>query len=160
MKPYVKFGLIVGLISLFVIIPISALMGICGPFITMIAGAMAGFLTAYVGKALTRRDGAQSGAISGAISGGITLIGQLIGGVLALAYIQMTGTPIIIGSAPGPSAPFSELAIYYAGGMGIGLCFGIIGILVGAIAGGVAGALGTRELPHPVNPTSLLEEKQ
>ena len=99
MKPYIKFGLIVGAIALFVIIPISALLGFCGPFISIIAGAIAGFLTAYMGKSITRRDKEyQSGAIAGAIAGGFTLIGQLIGGVMVLAYIQKTGTPVLSGS--------------------------------------------------------------
>jgi hypothetical protein len=154
MKPYVKFGLIVGAIGFVVIIPISGFMGICGPFTTMIAGAVAGFLSAYVGEAPTRRDGAQSGAIAGAVSGGVTLMGQLIGGVLALAFIQTTGTPVFVGRVPGPSAPFHELTLYYAVGIGTALCFGIVGIVVAAIAGAIAGALGARELPRHVDSES------
>ena len=71
-------------------------------FIPMIARVTAGFLSVYVAKSLTRRDGAQSGVIVGAISGGITLIGLLIGGVLLLSYIHMTGTWMLIPRFPRP----------------------------------------------------------
>lgn len=159
MKPYLKFGLLVGLISLLFVIPVAALMGICAPFITMITAAIAGFLTAYFGKAVTRRDGAQSGAIAGAICGGITLIGQLIGGILVLIYIQMSETPMIFGNAPSLSAPLLEIVVYYASGLGTGLCFGLVGIILGAIAGGATGALGTRELPPEIiAPDASVEE--
>lgn len=150
MKPYLKFGLIVGAISLIVVVPISALMGICGPGVTMVAGAIAGFLSAYSGKALTRRDGAQSGAIAGAIAGGITLLGQLVAAVLALAFVQVTGTAIPFGRIPSSSSPAYEHVVYYGAGLGTGLCFGIIGIVLGAIAGGLAGAFGVRQLPPSI----------
>ncbi len=150
MKPFVKFGLIAGAVGFLVIVPISALMGICGPGVTLIAGAIAGFLSAYYDKAATRRDGAQSGAIAGAITGGITFIGQLIGVILVLSFVQRSGMPIMFGQVPTSSSPAYEHIVYYASGIGTGLCFGVIGIVLGAIAGGLAGAMGTRQSAPPI----------
>jgi hypothetical protein len=112
MKPFVKFGVIAGLVGLVVIIPISAFLGLCGPLVTLVAGAVAGYLSAYFGEVPTRRDGAQSGAIAGGIAGAITLVGQLIGNALVLNFIQLTGTPVAFGHVPGTSAPSYELADY------------------------------------------------
>ncbi len=144
MKPFLKFGLLVGAVGFFVIIPVAVVLGICGPGVTLLAGAIAGFLTAYRGKAATSRDGAQTGAMAGAISGGIMLLGQILGAVLVVAFAHVTQTQPVFGSVPSLSAPLSELIPYYSGGLGVGLCFGLVGILLGAIAGGLAGAFGAR----------------
>ncbi len=156
MKPFVKYGLIVGVIALILIIPIAALMGICGPAVTLIAGAFAGFLTTYLGKtATTRREGAQSGALAGALAGAFTLLGQLIAAPIALAFIQSTGTHPFGAQVPHPGAPMYELVTYYGAGLGTGLCFGIVGLFLGAIAGALAGAFGTRQVAAvPVMPTN------
>ncbi len=147
MKPFVKYGLIVGLVALILIIPIAALVGLCGPVVTLVAGAFAGFLTAYFGKAATRREGGQSGSLAGAIAGAMTLLGQTIGAALALAYVHLTGTQIAFGPAPNPTSPLSEVIPYYAAGVGAGFCFGVVGLVLGALAGALAGSLGTRQTP-------------
>ncbi len=160
MKPSVKYGLITGVIGLVVIVPVSAFLGVCGPLVTLVAGAFAGFFTAYAGKTLTRREGWQTGAIAGAISGGLCLIGQIIGGIFILTFIQKTGTNLRFGSAPGPTSPISEYVLYYLSGLGTALCFGIVGIVLGAVAGGIAGALGTRQSPPPALPANPTGEIQ
>ncbi len=147
MKPYVKFGLISGVVGLLVIIPIAAVMGVCGPVVPLVAGGIAGFLSAYMGGFMTRQEAAQKGAIAGAISGGMTFIGQLLGGVLILGYIHISGTPTLVGQAPTASSPLPEIITYYASGLGVGLCFGVLGILLGVAAGAAGGALGTRQPP-------------
>ncbi len=144
MKPFLKFGLLVGVVGFFVIIPVAVVLGICGPGVTLVAGAIAGFLTAYGGRAATSREGAQSGAIAGAISGGVMLLGQLLGGMLIVAFAHVTQTPPVLGTVPSLSAPLSELIPYYSGGLVGGLCFGWVGVLLGALAGGLAGAFGAR----------------
>ncbi len=147
MKPFLKFGLIVGAIGLLVIVPVTTVVGICGPGVTLVAGAVAGFLSTYYGQAVTRKDGAQSGAISGAIAGAITLIGQVIGAFLALALIQKSGTQISFGQVPSSSAPAFEHLLYYGSGMATGLCFGVVGIVLGGLAGALTGSLGIRPAP-------------
>ncbi len=150
MKPFLKFGLIVGAIGLLVIVPVSTFMGICGPGVTLVAGAVAGFLSAYYGNVGTRKDGAQSGAFSGAIAGAITLVGQVIGAFLALALIQKSGTQISIGQIPTSSSPAYMHIAYYASGMATGFCFGLIGIVLGGLAGALTGSLGIRQVPPSI----------
>jgi hypothetical protein len=154
MKPFLKYGLIVGAISFVAVLLVSSFMGICGPGVTLFAGAIAGFLTAYNGHALSRQEGAQSGAIAGAIAGGLALKGQVIGGIIALALVQYTGTPTFLGNIPSLSSPLSQQILYYGGGLITGFCFGIFGIGLGAAIGGLTGAFGVRQLPTPVNTTS------
>ncbi len=157
MKPYLKFGLLVGIVGFFLIIPVTVAVGICGPGVTLLAGAVAGFLAAYKGQARMSREGGQSGAIAGAIAGMIMLLGQLLGGVITLGYLHQTQAKVPFGGLPSLSAPLSELVGYYVGGLGFGLCLGVGGILLGAIAGGVAGALGARPSPRTgvASPESL-----
>jgi len=145
MKPYLKFGLLVGGVSTLIIIPVSILLGICGPFISLLGGSAAGFLTAFFGKESDKRTGAQHGGIAGAITGGFTLVGQLMGGLLILTFIQVTNTPLLIGTVPNESAPVAEKILYYASGMGVGLCFGLIGIVLAVAAGALAGYLTTKD---------------
>ena len=155
MKPFLKFGLIAGGIGFLVIIPLSAFMGICGPIVPLLAGAAAGFLTAYVGKPLSQKDGAQQGAMAGAVSGVLTLLGQMIGGMVALYFIQTSGAPVAFGRVPNASSPAYEMVLYYGSGLVTGMCFGIVGVLLGAAVGATAGYLGTRPQPAPTAPSNF-----
>jgi len=143
MKPFIKFGLIAGSIGLVLNVCVSAAMGICGPFTSFLAGAAAGFLTAREEKAVTKGNGARSGAIAGAIAGALVLVGQLLGTVASLAFVQYSGLTPIVGSIPGLSADVSMQAIYYLSGLGTGLCFGMMGVVTAALSGAAAGYLGT-----------------
>jgi len=155
MKPFLKFGLIAGGVGFMVIIPLAALVGICGPVVPLLAGMTAGFLTAYLGKTNTQKEGAQQGALAGVVSGVITTLGQMIGGILALYYIQTSGASVAFGQVPDASSPAYQMVVFYATGLLTGMCFGIVGIILGAAAGAIAGYLGTRSQPAPAAPTSF-----
>jgi hypothetical protein len=145
MKPSVRFGLIVGVIGLALNVCVAAAVGICGPATALVAGIAAGFLTARSEMALTKGAGAREGAISGGIAGGLVLVGQVIGGIGALFLIQSGGAQLPLGQAPSTSADPSTQLIYYATGIGTGLCFGLVDVVVSALVGAGAGYLGTPE---------------
>ena len=148
MQPKVMYGLIAGAIGLIINVCISAAVGLCGPFVALLAGAGAGFFTAQAEKAPTKNDGARAGAISGAIAGGLTLVGQLIGGVAILVLAMAADIQPIIGTMP-ESSDMAGQAIYLVAGLGAGLCFGLVGIVLSALAGAGTGYLGTAETPTP-----------
>ena len=147
MQPRIKVGLIVGAVGLVLNSCIGALMGICGPGISLIAGAAAGFLAAQREKATTKGNGARLGAVSGALAGALVLVGQVIGATGSLAFFQFSGTRLPIGQVPPPSAGPAAQLTYYAAGIGTGLCFGVIGILLAALAGAGTGYVGTPDQP-------------
>ena len=144
MKPFLKYGLIVGAVSLIIVVPISLLVGICGPFVSVIGGAVAGFLTAHFGNINIKKIGAQQGALAGLVTGGFTFIGQIVGGILVLTWIQATDAQLLVGEAPTFNSPATEQMIYLASGIGAGACFGLIGLGVAAGFGALAGYLGTK----------------
>ena len=142
MPPKIKVGLLVGAVGLVLNVCVSAAMGICGPAVSLIGGAIAGFLAARQEKPATQGEGAKIGAISAAIAGALILIGQIIAAVGALALIQFSGMQIPFGQVPAPSADPATQAIFYLSGLGTGLCFGLIGIFLAALAGAGTGYLG------------------
>ncbi len=147
MQPRMRFGLIVGVVGLLVNIPVSALMGICGPFVALIAGVLAGILAARGESPSSQADGARTGAIAGLVAGGLILVGQLIGGLLALTLIKSMGMPSILGmSMPDLNDPV-QVAGYYGGGVGVGMCFGLLGAMLSAAAGAAAAYLATPSQP-------------
>ncbi|MDX1522894.1 MAG: hypothetical protein R3264_14800 [Anaerolineae bacterium] len=147
MTPRVKFGLIAGGIGLVLSTCVSAAVGVCGPIISILVGAGAGYFTAQAENAPTRQDGAKFGAISGAIAGTLSLVGQLIGGLIALVFVQASGTQTFFGELPGDAA--GQVG-YWVGGLGFGLCLGIGGIILGGVAGAAAGYFGTAANPQPL----------
>jgi len=149
MQPKVKFGLITGAIGLVINVCISAAIGLCGPFVALLAGAAAGFFTAQAEKPPSKNDGARSGAIAGAIAGGLTLLGQLVGVVIILFLTLSTGIEPIIGTLP-ESSDMAGQAFFWIAGIGVGLCFGMVGVLLSALAGAGTGYLGTSEPATPV----------
>lgn len=142
MQPRIKMGLVIGVIGLALNICVSGFIGLCGPFVSLLAGGLAGFLAAQQEKLPTKNEGAKAGAISGGIAGGLVIIGQVIGGVAALALMQSTGTQLPFGTIPDASDPAGMVA-FYGGGIGTGLCFGIIGALLAAGAGAGTGYMAT-----------------
>lgn len=143
MLPRVKYGLIIGAVGLVLNACVSTALGICGPFTALLAGGVSGLLAAMQEKQPVKAEGAKAGAISGLISGGLVFIGQLIGAVGALLLVNSMGGETIFGQMPdllggGPEA-FGALA----GGLGTGVCFGMVGIGLSALAGALAGYLST-----------------
>jgi hypothetical protein len=147
MKPAVRIGLIVGLISLVITIFVAFLLGFCGPVVALIVGGVAGFLGARGAKPATRGDGAREGASAGAIAGGLTLIGQVIASGLSLALAQFSGLELPFGAVPDPGAEASVQALYYLSGLGAGCCFGLADVVAAALAGALAGYLGVPSQP-------------
>jgi hypothetical protein len=155
MQPRIKMGLAIGAVGLALNICVSGFIGLCGPLVSLLAGGLAGFLAAQQEKLPTKSEGAKAGAISGGIAGGLVIIGQVIGGIAALAIMQSTGTQLPFGTIPETSDP-SGMVIFYASGIGTGLCFGIIGAILAAGAGAGTGYMATSDtLQEPPASTSM-----
>jgi hypothetical protein len=155
MQPRIKMGLVIGLVGLALNVCVAGFVGFCGPLVSLLAGGLAGFLAAQQEKLATKSEGAKAGAISGGIAGGLIIIGQVIGGIAALAIMQSTGTEIPFGTIPDASDPAGMVA-FYGGGIGTGLCFGIIGALLAAGAGAGTGYMTTVDQSQPpVSPPSM-----
>lgn len=142
MQPKIKVGLLVGAVGLVLNICVSAAIGLCGPAVSLVGGAIAGFLAARQEKPATQGEGAKIGAISAAIAGAMILIGQIIAAVGALALIQFSGMQMPFGQVPSTSADPATQAIFYLSGLGTGVCFGLIGVVLAALAGAGTGYLG------------------
>jgi len=149
MQPRMRMGLIVGVIGLALNVCVSGFIGLCGPLVSLIAGAVAGFFAAQQEKLGTKGEGARAGAIAGAVAGGLIIVGQLIGGVGALFYLQSTNTALPFGQAPGLSDGVSSQLVYYLTGAATSLCFGVVGAALAAGAGAGTGYLGTPEQATP-----------
>jgi hypothetical protein len=156
MQPRTRIGLIVGVIGLVLNICVAGLAGFCGPVLSLIAGGAAGFFAAQQEKPLTKKDGARTGATAGGITGGLIILGQILGGIGALFYMQSTGTQPPFGQLPSLSADPTTQIAFYAGGIGTALCFGIIGALLAAGAGAGAGYLATPEQPVTPPPQNVM----
>lgn len=152
MKARFKIGLAVGLVGLIVNICASFVSGLCGPAVALIGGIVAGFLTGRQEKAVTKSAGAQGGAISGAVAGALMIVGQIIGGIAALVYLQTTGTSLPFGTIPPSSAGINEQLPYYLSGVGAACCFGLVGLALAALTGAGGGYLGTPN-PEPEIPS-------
>jgi hypothetical protein len=150
MKPFLKYGLIVGVVSFVVILPVSILFGICGPFVSVIGGAVAGYLTAHFGKFSVKQTGAKQGALAGLVTGGFTLIGQIVSGLVALFMAQSTAMESIMGSIPNTTDPAVTQTVYYFSGIIAGGCFGLIGLGLAAGFGALLGYFGTKVVENTV----------
>ncbi len=146
MQPRIKMGLVVGVIGLAINVCVAGFIGLCGPIVSLLAGGVAGFLAAQQEKLSTKNEGAKAGAISGGIAGALVIIGQVIGGVVALAIMQASGNQLPFGTIPS-SGDTANTVIYYISGIGTGLCFGIVGAALAAGAGASAGYLATPDQP-------------
>ncbi|MCC6260526.1 MAG: hypothetical protein IT311_06655 [Anaerolineales bacterium] len=146
MQPRIKLGLAIGAVGLVLNICVAGFMGVCGPIVSLIAGGVAGYLTAQQEKLSAKGNGAKAGAIAGGIAGGLVIIGQLIGGVAALALIQVSGVSTIFGQAP-ITADTAGTFSYYIGGLGTGVCIGLFGAILAAGAGAGVGYAATSDQP-------------
>jgi hypothetical protein len=147
MQPRTRIGLIVGVIGLVLNICVSGFVGLCGPLFSLVAGAVAGFFAAQQEKLPTKNAGARAGATAGGIAGGLIILGQLIGGVGALFFLQANGAQMPFGQIPSTADPSATQMMYYLTGAATALCFGVIGALLAAGAGAGAGYLATSDMP-------------
>lgn len=156
MQPRVRIGLIVGAIGLVLNICASGLFGVCGPLLSLIAGGVAGYFAVQREKPTVKQEGRRVGATSGGIAGGLMILGQIIGGIGALFYIQSTGGATPFGTVPPLSGDPAALAGFYLGGLGTGVCFGIIGALLAAGAGAGVGYFTTQDQPAAPPPQEMM----
>jgi hypothetical protein len=152
MQPRTRIGLIVGVIGLVLTSCVATFAGFCGPFVSLLAGGVAGFLAAQQEKPPVKGDGARIGAISGGIAGGLIILGQVIGAVAALVLVQNAGVEVPFGQVPPPSSDPGTQMVFYGSGMVTGLCFGVVGALLAAGAGAGAGYFATPD--RPITPPS------
>ncbi len=144
MAAKIKFGLIVGLFGLVLTMAVSFLVGVCGPFVGLVAGAVAGLLTVRAERPANRNAGASQGTQAGAIAGGLTLAGQLIGNIGGLMLLQASQVELPFGEMPQTSA---EETAFWIGGIGVVVCFGLLGLGLGVLGGASAGYFATPESP-------------
>ena len=150
MSARIKVGLIAGGISLVLTVCVSAAVGICGPAVSIVAGALAGYFTTKQESPVSQSEGGKAGAISGAIAGALGLIGQIIGAIVALAVL-----PSIMESFGSSTySGYSGQAAYWLSGAGTAFCFGIIGIVLAAIAGYATGYMSSNKPAAPVAPSA------
>ena len=135
MQARTRIGLIVGVIGLILNICVAGFVGFCGPFLSLVAGGVAGYMTAQREKPLTKMEGARAGATAGGIAGGLIILGQILGGIGALLFMQASNRPTLFGQLPDLSGDPAAQAGFYAGGLGTALCFGVVGALLAAGAG-------------------------
>jgi hypothetical protein len=145
MRPRTRIGLIVGVIGLVLNICVAGFIGFCGPVLSLIAGGVAGFFATQQEKPLTKNQATRIGATAGGIAGGLIILGQIIGGIGALFFMQSQGMQPPFGQIPSPSGDPTTQIAFYAGGVGTALCFGLIGALLAAGAGAGTGYLATSE---------------
>jgi len=154
MRARTRIGLIVGVIGLVLNVCVAGFVGFCGPVLSLIAGAAAGFFAAQQEKPLTKNQGARVGATAGGIAGALIILGQIVGALGALVFMQARGTQLPFGQIPAPSSDVGTQITFYVTGALTGLCFGVIGALLAAGAGAGAGYLATTEqavVPPPQN---------
>jgi hypothetical protein len=140
MTARVKYGLIVGAVVMLLNVCVAAVMGICGPVMSLVAGAIAGYLTAREEELPAAGDGARAGAVSGLIAGALVFLGQLIGGIGVLVFLQTSDIPTGFGAVPDLAETYGLLGFWVAG-LALALCLGLGGLVLGALGGAVAGYL-------------------
>jgi hypothetical protein len=151
MQPRVRIGLIVGAISAVLNICVAGFVGICGPVLSLIAGGIAGYLAVQQEKSVTKNEGARVGATAGGIAGGLIILGQILGGIAALVFIQTSGTQLPFGQVP--STGDSTQIVYYGSGVVTAFCFGLVGAALAAGAGAGIGYLTTPDKPMTTPPS-------
>ncbi len=145
MTAKVRWGLIAGLVGLFVNTFVSLVFAFCGPIVSFGIGIIAGFIVSQQEPAATKGEGAQDGAITGLIAGVFILLGQVIGAATNLAIAQMDQSGLIFGPLPDLSSPEGQ-AIYWLIGIGVGLCFGLVDMFACVLGSALAGYFRTQSV--------------
>ena len=135
MKPSIKWGLIAGAVCAVLNVCVSTLFGVCGPMVALLAGAVAGFFTGQAAGLANKGQAAREGALAGGVAGALVFLGQMLGLVGALALVQSSGGTPIFGEIPTAASPLADQIGYLVGGVGAGLCFGLVGLVFSALAG-------------------------
>ncbi len=148
-KP-LKLGLFVGAIAAVINLCVSFLLGFCGPAVALAAGAIVGYLIGHT--AFDKSQAAREGALSGAVVGLLLLVSQILAGVSALTVARYLPAQNGWFHPPAPSAPPSEVTLYYLGGIGAGACFGLIDIALAALSGFFAAHFSAQDAPPPPPP--------
>ena len=143
MAARIKVGLIAGVISLAFTACLSSLFGICGPVVSLIAGALAGYFAAKQETPVSKSEGGKIGAISGAITGGMGFIGQFVGSILALTILP----PLMASMGNNSFNAISSEPTYWISGFGTAFCIGLGGVLFSALAGFGTGYISTMDKP-------------
>ena len=139
----IKIGLFVGGIGMVINACVATLLGLCGPVVALIAGGIAGYLVGS--KVVGQSQATKDGALSGLVAGGLLLVGQFLGGVVALLLVQHM--PVESSWLQVPQAGSSDSTFYYLGGLGAGVCFGIIDLALATLGGALAGRFSAQEAP-------------
>jgi hypothetical protein len=130
MNSHIKYGLLVGLIGCIATLSVSMMIGLAGLVLVLLAGMVAGMLTARAQPEAPRR----MRTIAGALAGTLSAIGQLVGMALGFWYIQAQGFELL--SLPSATSSANIWII------GIGLTIGVLlaGFGLGAGGGALAAA--------------------
>jgi hypothetical protein len=142
-KLELKFGLLLGLAGLFLILIITPILAACAPIIMLFAGGIAGYLTARQADLPLQSMGARAGALAGLVAGGTIIIGQTFGGFLALAIYHASIFPNLLTYTPSPADPVWIRAFFYSTGYSVVACFGFVGVLLSVLAGAGVGYVTT-----------------
>jgi hypothetical protein len=153
MSNRVRFGLIAGLIGLVVNLCASTPTACLGPFVALIVGAAAGYFTLQA-EPPTEGSAARLGASSGVIAGLLILVSHLIAAAVGPAVMLATQTQPFPYSfrLPQPGNG-GEMAMYWIGAIGTGLCMGVLSLGCAAGGGALAGSLVAPEEATPAAPS-------
>ena len=143
MSARIRIGLIAGVISLVLTVCVATAVGICGPAVSLIAGAVAAYFVVKQEMPASQSEGGKAGAIAGAIAGAGGVIGQIIGGIVTLTVLP--GLMESMGNYSYSGA--NNSAAYWAGGAVTALCFGFVGVVLAAIAGFAVGYFTSNKPP-------------
>lgn len=144
MTARVRWGMIVGIVGMFVNTFASLVVALSGPILSFLFGIIAGFVVSRKEPATSKGKGAQQGAATGLIAGGLIFLGQLIGAVANLIYAQMPEYESLFGPFPTLTTPQGQTT-YWLIGIGIGVLFGLIDTLACVLGGSIIGHLLTKE---------------
>ena len=123
---------------------------ICVPCLALGLGAGAGYLACRAARPADQNSATRLGATSGALAGALTLLGNVVGGLIAAATLGPQGAEarlVDLARSLGltvPATPISPV-IYYASALGSSACCGVGVIFVMAVLGGLAGTVWFRQ---------------
>ncbi|MGF1507145.1 MAG: hypothetical protein GYB64_09860 [Chloroflexi bacterium] len=141
MPKRIQGALIGGIVGFILVIPVGAFIGLCGPGVGLVSGAIAGFLAVNNQTFATKGDAARDGAIAGGITGVGLVVGQMIAAIIAIAIQNAAGTIPGIGSIDASDPAMLGGAL--VGGLAVALCFGLVGAgLAAGVGAGVAALTG------------------